>query len=202
MKKRKILARLKTKRRLILAVAVISLLILFIFQTQYSIIRAIGVVVLLASFYFLDHFFELDFERRHYILIIIVAFISFPLGQLYVIYPSFDKFAHFFEPIIIASLVFFMVDKLKLKLKWKLFLTFFVVVGATGLFEMGEYALDTFFGFRLQGVYHYNSATDFFLTQSKIDDTMIDLALGAIGTFVYVISVALFGKEKVKLAKP
>jgi len=79
---------------------------------------------------------------------------------------------------------------LKLKLKWQLFFVFFVVIGSLGIHEIGEYLLDYFFNLKLQGVFLRNlqGLEKYDVLLDRIDDTMIDMSLGIIGTFVYVSS--------------
>jgi hypothetical protein len=87
-----------------------------------------------------------------------------------------------------ASIVLHMLKKLKLDLKWKLFFTFFIVAGFLGIFEIGEYLLDLFFDLKLQGVFLKNlqgELINFDIIQHPLDDTMIDLSLGVIGTAIY-----------------
>lgn len=193
--------RLKAKRKVIITISIVILLALYIFRTEYSLVRSIGAVGLLLLFYLADHLFDLDFERKHYFFIILIAVISFPLGWIYFLYLDFDKWMHFLMPIMISSIIFYMVSKLKIPLKWKLVFTFFIVVGILGIFEIGEYFLDTFFDFRLQGIYIYASQTEYYLHQTKIDDTMMDMILGVAGSAVYLVYTALFGRKKEKLFK-
>ncbi|MBI5803683.1 hypothetical protein HY450_00400 [Candidatus Pacearchaeota archaeon] len=199
MEKEEFYRKIKSKRRIVVLVAILSVLVLYIFRTEYSLIRTIGVIGLLGLFHLADFLFELDFEVKHYFFIILIAIISFPLGSLYLLYTNFDKLMHFIEPIMLSSIIIFMVSKLKIEFKWRLLFVFFIVVGLLGMFEIGEYILDTFFGFRLQGVYIYETTGNFYLSQSKIDDTIIDMTLGILGTASYIVSVALLGKERKKL---
>lgn len=81
-----------------------------------------------------------------------------------------------------------MITKLNIPLKWKLVFTFFVGFGIVGLMEIGEYGLDYLFDLKLQGVYlrDLKGFEKFNIIQNPIDDTMIDMALGVIGSLVYV----------------
>lgn len=161
MKKGNIYASLERKRRIIIFFSFVAVLILWIFKTENSLIRIAGALTFLISFYLVDHLTKVDFKERHYLFIILIAFINFPLGELYLIYPSFDKFAHYFLPIMLSSIVLYMVSRLKIELKWKIVFTFFIIVGILGVLEIGEYALDNYFDFRLQGIYLYHTPTDF-----------------------------------------
>ena len=99
---------------------------------------------------------------------------------------------HFTLPILFSSIIFFMASEIKMKFKWKIVFTFFVVFGSLTLFEIGEYSLDTYLGFRLQGIYLYDLQGNFEIAQDKIDDTMIDLSLGGLGAITYLITAILY----------
>ena len=73
-------------------------------------------------------------------------------------------------------------------MKWRLTFIFFIVVGSLSLFELGEYGLDYFFDFKLQGVFlrDLQGLEKFNIIMDRIDDTMIDIATGVIGTMYYV----------------
>jgi len=66
--------------------------------------------------------------------------------------------------------------------------TFFAVLGLLAIWEIYEFALDSFFGFQAQGVFINN-----IMVQSAINDTMYDLIWGSIGSLVYLF----FKKEHV-----
>ncbi len=65
------------------------------------------------------------------------------------------------------------------------------------MFELGEYALDYFFDLKLQGVYlrDLQGLEKFNLIVDRIDDTMIDLFLGILGSSLYAL---VFGIAKRK----
>jgi hypothetical protein len=86
-----------------------------------------------------------------------------------------------------------MIDKLSIKVRWKLTFAFFVTVAILGLFEIGEYALDYFFDMKLQGVYlrDIGGLEKFNLLVDRIDDTMIDLVLGVAGSIIYAGTKAI-----------
>ena len=73
-------------------------------------------------------------------------------------------------------------------MKWKITFIFFIVVGSLSLFELGEYSLDYFFDFKLQGVFlrDLQGLEKFNIIMDRIDDTMIDIAIGVIGTMYYI----------------
>src|SRR5205085_1505098 len=98
----------------------------------------------------------------------------------YFIHPQYDKIQHFIFPMLFFSMIFYMVNKLNLALKWKLAFTFMTVITFLCLFEIGEYLLDSFFNLKLQGVYlrDLKGLTKFNLLQNPLDDTMADLSFG------------------------
>ncbi|MCE5297323.1 MAG: hypothetical protein MUE45_05780 [Methanoregulaceae archaeon] len=105
--------------------------------------------------------------------------------QLYIIlYPYYDKFAHFISSITVAVLAFvsillinrFSCTKLA---RWQIFFYIVIFTMAIGAFwEIYEYLLDTFFGSYLTK-----------LLQHGLDDTMIDLIIDLVGGII----IALFG---------
>ncbi len=177
------------KRRFVLILSALILLMIYFFKDSSFILRSVTASAFLIFFYFIDHFFDIRFNIKHYILIIIIAISSLLLSPLYYLYPNYDKVQHFVQPIFICVIVFFMVSKLKLDFKWKLTFTFFIVIGILGLFEIGEYALDHFFDLKLQGVYlrDLHGLDKLNLISDRIDDTMIDLILGVVGSLLFMI---------------
>ncbi|RZD30737.1 hypothetical protein CXT76_01780, partial [Candidatus Parvarchaeota archaeon] len=93
---------------------------------------------------------------------------------MYFLYPQYDKFQHLIQPILFSSIIFFMISKLKLELKWKLTFTFFIMVGLLSIFELGEYILDYFFNLKLQGVFLRNlqGLEKYNILMDRNDDTM------------------------------
>jgi hypothetical protein len=100
------------------------------------------------------------------------------------LYPYYDKFAHFISSITVAVLAFvsillinrFSCTKLA---RWQIFFYIVIFTMAIGAFwEIYEYLLDTFFGSHLTK-----------LLQHGLDDTMIDLIIDLLGGIV----VGLFG---------
>src|SRR3989344_3344542 len=160
---------------------------IYFFQDSSFILRAISTVSLVLLFYVIDHFYYIKFRRRHYVFIIIIAILSFLLSPAYFVYPNYDKVQHFIQPMLVCSMVFFAINKLHLELKWKIVFTFFVVVAILGIFEMGEFALDSLFNLKLQGVYLRDARgfEKFNLLLDPLSDTMIDMALGILGSGIY-----------------
>ncbi len=196
MKEEQLLRRYKKKRRVVISISIIILTLLYTLKNTSFLIRAMSTIGLLFVFYLVDHLFKLDFKDRHYVFISAIAITGFLLSPLYFIYPNYDKILHIILPIMFASIVFHMVDLLKLELKWKLLFTFFIVIGSLGMFEIGEYLLDWLFDLKLQGVYirDLQGIQRFNILQDKIDDTMIDMSLGIFGTAVYVLTFGLYRK--------
>lgn len=97
----------------------------------------------------------------------------------------YDKLLHFCLGILLSAIVYNYYRNISELKKDSVFIT---VIGLLAIWEIGEFILDTFFGFQSQGIIR-NSV----FIQSKIDDTMYDLILGAIGSLGYLF----FKKEKV-----
>ena len=101
----------------------------------------------------------------------------------------YDKLLHFFHPILLSSIVFFTISKLKIKKLQALYLTFFIVLASFAIFEIIEYAGDLLFKWGMQGNYVRGTGGELGgqVLLAPIDDTMIDLTLGMIGALVYFL---------------
>lgn len=177
----------RKKRRIIIALYAVIVGLLYMFKNESFLIRSLSTIGLLAVFYLTDNLFDVKFKERHYLFIFIIAISSFMLSPLYYISPNYDKIQHFILPILFSSIVFFMINYLDIHLKWKLMFTFFVVIGVIGLHEIGEYFLDYFFGLKLQGVFlrSLRGLEKYNIILDRIDDTMIDMVFGVIGSLTY-----------------
>lgn len=194
----------KTKRRIIFGMALLVVALLFIFRNLSFLILSLSAIAFLVMFYMGDHLFDIRFKTRHYYMAIFIAVASFLLYNLYSFYAPYDKILHFVQPILVSALVFHMALELKVDLKWKLVFTFFVVTGLVGMFEIGEYVLDLFFDLNLQGVVLrglQEFGEELVFLQAPIDDTMIDMSLGVLGSVVYVVYILIFHRGRVKVKK-
>ena len=193
------------KRRILLSAFILVLGLLFIFRNTSFLIRAISTIFLLLVFYIFDHTFGVNFRLKHYFYIIVIAVTGFLLSPLYYLYPNYDKLLHFIQPILFFSMVYHMVSKLKLKQKWKILFSFFIIVGCIGIFEIGEYSLDYFFDLKYQGVFlrDISGIDKYDLYVDRIDDTMVDMVMGIAGAIYYVIAITLsyLGKKSKTKAK-
>ena len=189
--------RYKYKRRAILAFSIVVIFLLYIFKNASFTIRALSAIATLVAFTTVDHLFDVDFRDRHYVFVILIVVSSFLLSPLYYIYPNYDKIQHVILPVLFSSIIFHMVSKLKLEKKWKLVFTFFIVLGFLGIHEIGEYLLDRFFDLKLQGVFlrDLQGLQKYNILMDRIDDTMIDMSLGTIGSSLYAIRIAIFKKR-------
>lgn len=170
------------------------------FKNMSVLIRVTSVILGLGIFYFLDHAFKLKFKFRHYIYISLILFLGILFSPIYFISSSYDKVLHLLMPILGSIMIFFVVDKLKIKFKWKLLITFTSIFAILGLLEIGEYFLDLLWDFKLQGVYirDISGLEKLNLVQDKIDDTMMDMLLGLAGSLVFTIgkTICYFYKKK------
>ncbi len=187
----------KKKRRVILAVSILILIFLYAFKNAFFLVRTLSAISLLFVFYIVDHLFDVNFERRHYFFIVIIAVSSFVLSPFYTTYANYDKIQHLIMPMMYGSILFHMVKRLDLKLKWKLVFVFFIIAGSVALLEIGEYLLDYFFDFKLQGVFirDLTSFQAYGLLLDRLDDTMIDMSLSVISALVYTISLGIYERK-------
>lgn len=189
------------KRRIVIAIAIIILGALYFFRNVSDVILTASAISLIILFYLVDHMFDLRFKTRHYGFITIIAITGFLLSPLYSIYPSYDKWLHFIQPILFSSIVFHMTGGLNLKLRWRLVFVFFIVGGGIGLFEIGEYILDYFFNLNLQGVFLKNLQDlegVLSVFQDPLDDTMADMILGFIGSCLYSLITYISLRNKMR----
>jgi hypothetical protein len=100
----------------------------------------------------------------------------------------YDKLIHLTAGLVLSSMIH---DYYSNNSNLKKDSIFFTVMGLLAVWEIYEYILDSFFGFQSQGVVR-NSM----FTQLPLDDTMLDLVWGAIGSLSYLF----FKKEKIDLA--
>ncbi len=179
------------KRWTTLTLAVIILGMVYFFKDEGFLLRAVSAASFILFFYAVDHWFDIRFKHIHYVFIVLIAIASLLLSPLYFIYPQYDKVQHFIQPILICSIIYHMVSKLKLEFKWRLVFTFFIVIGILSFFEMAEYTLDHAFDLKLQGVYlrDITGLDKFEVIVEPIDDTMVDLFFGVAGTCLYGLGV-------------
>ncbi|MBS3081332.1 hypothetical protein J4416_00135 [Candidatus Pacearchaeota archaeon] len=178
----------KHKRLIIGTISLIVLIMIYLFKDSSSItLRYSTFIALIVAFYLADHLLDIQFKLKHYLFIIIIGSTSILFYHLYFIYPQYDKLQHFILPMLICSIIFFMINKLKLALKWKLTFTVLSVTGILGMFEIGEFILDLFFNLKLQGVYirDLTGLEKFNLLLNPLDDTMADLSFGILGSLFY-----------------
>lgn len=140
-------------------------------------------------FYAIDLWLNLDFKIRHYIIFIIVSVTGIIFSPFYFMFSSYDKILHLAAPIFLSTLIFFLLDKVKIKFSTKIFLTFAIMVASLSIFEMGEYLLDQLFDFKLQGVYlrGMSGVAKLDIILDKNDDTMIDMIIGMVGALIFVL---------------
>ncbi len=190
----------RKKRTAIIIFATLLLLALYLFKDASYVLRSLSSLAFVIFFYTIDHFFDIRFKRRHYFYIILIAIFSFLLSPLYFLYPNYDKFQHLIQPMFACSIIFYMISKLHLELKWKIVFAFFIVVAILGIFEIGEFAMDSFFNYKLQGVFlrDIQGIEKFHIIMDPLKDTMIDMIFGILGAGVYCITFAFIMRKKLQ----
>ena len=178
------------KRLIVGLISFLVLVAIYLFKDTSSVtLRYSTFIGLIVGFYLIDHLFNIQFKLKHYFFIIIIGMSALFLNYLYFTYPQYDKLQHLILPMLICSIMFFMINKLNLALKWKITFTVFSVAGILGIFEIGEYILDSLFNLKLQGVYlrDLSGLEKFHLLLNPLDDTMVDMSFGFFGSFLYSI---------------
>lgn len=188
----------RIKRRFIITLCAILVIAIYLFKNSSFLLRATTMIAFIVVFYMVDHFFDIRLKTLHYAFVIIIAISGLILSPLYYIYPNYDKIQHLIIPVMVYIIILHSLKKQTLKQKWKLVFAFFITVAILGLFEVGEYALDYLFDLKLQGVYirDIQGLEKLNLVVERIDDTMIDLSLGILGTSIYSLFRWLTLKRK------
>ncbi|MBI2499140.1 hypothetical protein HYV88_02765 [Candidatus Woesearchaeota archaeon] len=186
--------KLKNKRRVIIGLAGLGLLLLYFIRTYSSLVFLFVTVGVLFLFHYIDQVYNFEFPLKYYIYLFLIIVFGSILGPgepfvLYYRWVLYDKLLHLFSPILLSAIIFYILDRLDITLKWKFLLTVSVVMSILGVFEIGEFLGDYFFNYELQGVYLYD-----FIQRTKYEkflephlDTMLDLIFGFAGCIVYVI---------------
>jgi len=188
----------KTKSRILFFLFLILIVLLYAFKNYSFFLRVASAIGFILIFYLADYTFKINFELRHYFYIFFISLNSFLFSPLFYIFIPYDKILHLLNPLVVASIIFFTVDKLKIKLKWKILFVFFIVAGIVGLFEIGEYILDVAFDWKMQGVYVRDllSLEKLKILQDSINDTMQDMILGIVGGIIYSVIAILFYRTR------
>lgn len=186
----------KHKRLLVISLSILLLLMIYFFKESTTLLRALSTIAFITFFYIIDHLFDVKFRKIHYLFIILIGISSLMLSPIYFLHPQYEKAQHLIQPILVSSIVFHLINKLNLEKKWKLIFTFFAVISILSLFEIGEYALDIFFDFKLQGVFLRDvyGLEKFNIVLEPLDDTMIDLMFGILGSCFYCLFVSIYWK--------
>lgn len=196
------------KRHLLVILSAIILILFLTFRNSSNIIRISGSIIFMFFFYLFDHNLKIDFPIRYYLYIIIIAISGILMSKMYFVYPQYDKVLHFILPILVSSIYYYMVSKLNINLRWKLLFTFLAVISTLAVFEIVEYSVDYLFDWKLQGVFQYQGdrwgfggLSNFKLLVEPIDDTMIDLFFGLLGSLLFWVITYIKEIRKEKTLK-
>jgi hypothetical protein len=183
--------RLKNKKILIILFLTLFLLIGYLFDALFPILSLLELALAITIFYLIDKTFKINFKAIHYLLVTLMFIVGVSFSCFYYVYPLYDKILHLINPFLITLIIFYVVDKQPLSLSKKWGITFCILMTFATLHEIGEYLLDTFLGTTTQGAYLIDPdfANKLRPIQSKIDDTMMDIILGAIGSLLFLISI-------------
>jgi len=193
----------QNKRRLIIGISLFLLLGFYLTRNLSENVRVFGFIFGIILFYIIDYMFNINFKLIHYIFVIIILTFGVLLSPLYFLIESYDKVLHFILPILASFLVFYVVDKQKLSMQWKLLITFMFIISFLAIHEIGEYLLDLLFNLKLQGVYlrDISGLEKLNLVLSKHDDTMIDLIFGTLGAALFILGKTIQYSYKRRFGK-
>jgi hypothetical protein len=190
----------KNKKVFIIGIFISFLLIFYLLKNTSWIIRFMGMISGLIIFYLFDNFFKINFRLIHYFYVFLILFFGIILAPLYFISENYDKFLHFLSPILGSCLIFYVVNKQRLSISWKLLVTFMFIVSFLTIHEIGEYFMDFLWDMKLQGVYirDVSGLEKLNLVMQKNSDTMVDLIMGVFGSLSFTIgkSISYFYKKK------
>ena len=198
----------KTKRRAIIILLIIFLATLYFSNNVFVAAPFFIAIIALVLLRYVDRSFKFNFPEKYYILVFIALFLGTivggwepPFGFFYR-FVFYDKLLHFLIPFLLSAIMFFMLDSLKIKLKWKLLMTFGIVFGMLGVHEIGEYLSDRILGTIWQGVYIKDFSLTSLIThtqvQDPLDDTMQDMIYGLLGIVAFTIYKTIQRKIKKK----
>ena len=157
-----------------------------------NIVSLIGLIIAIFMFHLANKMFDLNLRKRDYFFMYLMSITGIVLSFLYFKLPNYDKIEHLFFPMMFASITYHIISrKLSIPFKWKLFFTFFIIIGFLSIFELVEYFLDYLFNWRLQGVFIEEVPGNYKEILARIDDTMLDILIGMVGTLVYMVSLLL-----------
>ncbi len=202
------------KKRVILfftIVVIIFLYILYYFKDTDHFTGAVVYILTLTLFYLADKIFSLEFKKHHYFILFFMATAGILLSPVYFIYPYYDKTLHFFFPFLGSFLIFYLINKLDIDFKTKVFFTFTIIITLITFEEIVEFILDTLFNLKLQGVFlgerilFENVPIDrLIVVHDRITDTMLNLILGTIGAFLFSLmkfATSMINKKPKKIRR-
>lgn len=149
-------------------------------------IRIGGFLISIFLFWLFDFVLGVGFKYYHYLIFTFILVTGILFSHIYYIYKYYDKVLHFLSPFLYSFLVFFIVDNINTFMAAKLFLTFAVSVTSISIVETGEYIIDKFLGWELQGVYLRDRLGTKIL-QSRHDDAMQDILSGVTGSLLFIL---------------
>lgn len=181
------------KSRLIIILCSLFLFLLYVARSLSAVALFLISALSLFLFNYIDRTYKYHFPRRYYIYIFTIVGLGPLIGAgeapfgLYYRSVFYDKILHFFLPLLLCIIIFYMLDKhLNINFKWKLLMTSFIVFGIMGVFEIGEYLSDKYFDTIFQGVYSNIIKSKADVIQTPIDDSMQDLIFGVLGSLTFV----------------
>jgi hypothetical protein len=187
----------REKRRLIFAISLLILSILYFFSRYTAVFLVFGSMLSLILFYLADNLMKWEFELKHYIIFIIIVVAGFIFMPFYFANSSVDKYQHFFFPLMTCFLIYHILDKTNLSKRQKIGFTLTILITTITIFEIFEYLADIFWNAKLQGVYSGSwMEQKFELIMPRIDDTMVDIMLGIAGGITFIAGKLIFKKRK------
>jgi len=197
--------RKRTKRIIYIVLGIFILAFLYALKNTSYFARSATFIFSIFLFYMVDVLFKLKFKNIHYLTILAISTFGILLSPLYWIFSVYDKVLHFSMPILVSFLVYYLVDKIEgLKFQTKLFLTLSITTSILAFWEIVEFSLDKLYDLKLQGVWlrDVTGASKISLIMDRINDTMVDLILGVLGSLTFgVLKIIGYFYKKFKIDK-
>lgn len=174
------------KEILISSVCIIGLIFFFIFKNKIESLNYLSLILflgILCGFYLFDRLFKFNFKDIHYFFVIFIAVIGFLFSFLNFYISFMDKFMHFAGGIMLASIIFHILKRSKLKRK--LFFTLLICLTIILGWEFFEYLIDSIIGSKTRGVFSFVNG-EYKMIMSPFYDTISDIVLGMSGVLIYL----------------
>ncbi|MFC1686216.1 hypothetical protein ACFLZZ_04330 [Nanoarchaeota archaeon] len=181
----------RTKFLFVIISSLLILLALILWGETDYLVRYFTTVVTLLLFLFVDWKWDINYRRRHYAYVLIMAIGGIIMTPLYFVYAWYDKALHLIFPFFLFFLVHYLVSKYTKSFRERIIISVIATFALTVLFEVGEYVVDLLFGWKLRGVFirNFQSTQEYDVFLGRTIDTILDLIYNIFSIFVGVFTI-------------